>query len=192
VVQVVRGEGLLAEHQRLAGVVAVALGVWGRGAGWGFAALHALLEVTDAAAQQQAGVGHRAADGDQVGDAPGVAQAALFNERLGLLLTKIQQAAQAAVKHCAGCGQGFLDHRLQRFAVGITGRQLTVAGVQLGQLVVVFMPEVADDVVGNHAAQAVAHDDDALVVTLIVQGAQQVYTISTDLLAHHYVLRVGA
>ena len=54
------------------------------------------------------------------------------------------------------------------------------------------MPEVADDVVGNHAAQTVAHDDDALVVTLIVQGAQQVDTISTDLLAHHYVLRVGA
>ena len=49
VVQVVRGEGLLAEHQRLAGVVAVALGVFGGRAGRGFAAFHTLLEVTDAA-----------------------------------------------------------------------------------------------------------------------------------------------
>ena len=64
VVQVLRGKRFLPQHYWLAGVVAVALGVFGGRASRGFAALDAFFEVTHAAAQQQAGVGHGATHRD--------------------------------------------------------------------------------------------------------------------------------
>ena len=76
--------------------------------------------------------------------------------------------------------------------VGVTAGQFAVAGDDFGQLIVMFMPQVADDVVGNHAAQTVADDDDAVVVAFVMQGAQQCHAVGADLFAHDHVLRVGA
>ena len=55
-----------------------------------------------------------------------------------------------------------------------------------------LLPVVLQDVVGDHAAQAVTHHHDAVVHSAEMQVAQEPDAVTADALAHRDVLRRGA